>query len=169
MLTHCGTYQGRELLSLFVGSLDEIPQQLTLPSRYFTCLFACGEDALSEEGILKAANTLLDAGLVYLSAWGPFSGWVHVMFDLAIVRREIAQFPDGLIPSNNPLIPTSDHEQESLDKALWFALSLAFPDDAYFEEWNTMVAITVGNREWAKQIEQRLSNPDQLIADVVGD
>jgi hypothetical protein len=163
------THHGRKVLTLFVESLDAFPEHLAVPGPYFTCLFVWDAESLSEEALEKVANILLDAGLVYLCAWGTLSGAVHIDFDLAIARRAIDEERDSVTPGYSPVIMTTDHRNESLDEALWYTLEVAFPHDAFFEEWNTIVAIIVGNREWADQIEQRLYNLEQLNADVVGD
>jgi hypothetical protein len=167
-LRYITTHDGRQVFTLFAESLDAFPEQLTLPGPYFTCLFVCAEEPWSGEGIERVANILLDAGLVYLCAWGFLSGAVHIIFDLAIARREIDKEHVSVTPGDSPVIMTTDHENDSLDEALWYALWVALPHDAFFEEWDTIVAITVGNREWADQIEQRLSSLEQLDADVVG-
>jgi hypothetical protein len=61
-----------------------------------------------------------------------------------------------------PVIMTTWHEKDSLDEALWFFLTTAWPDDAYSDNCKSSLAIVVGNSDLETQILQKLSNRQML-------
>ena len=69
--------------------------------------------------------------------------------------------------SDDSTIMTTWHNNESLEEAIWFTLNVAFPDDRFFDECRSVVAVCIGSPSWAEQIITALSNPRALAARVV--
>jgi hypothetical protein len=61
---------------------------------------------------------------------------------------------------------TTWHSEESLDEALWFFVSAAFPDDGYSYTCRSGLAISVGRSDWDEQIQRRLADLDSLTKDI---
>ncbi len=148
-----GTAGRTSLYFWSVPSLDElrlVPH--ALPGPHFACLLAWDTRTCNDEAILAAANHLLDRGLVYFCAWGPDCERVHDLVDRAIVLRELRdnrEYP----------IMTTWHQDETLTDALWFFLNAAYPDESFEATFKSRLAISVGNHEWAREIQTQLGSP----------
>ncbi len=146
---------GRRLFSLSIQSLSDIPPELALPTRHFVCVLACDATNLQNEDIIRFASTLIDNGLAYSCVWGPDCSRVDGLIDLALVERE-------LIEGVEYPIMTTSHAEESLDEALWFGIWVTFPDESYADDCGSVLVISVANPIWKAQIEERLTDPQQL-------
>ena len=107
----------------------------------------------------QTARQALEQGLAYASCWGPDCSRVHDLFDLADVRRDLETF-------EHDHVMTSWHDGETLDEALLFAVLHAYPGDEW-QDADTLLAVTVGEPAWAAHVAQRLSDPQQLIDEIV--
>lgn len=116
-------------------------------------------DAASEsaETIGVLAARILDAGAVYVCAWGSDCERVHNAFDEAAVAR-------GSGNTDAAVIMTTAHADEPLSEALWFALMTAFPDDTYDKSCQAVVAIVIGNDEYATAVRDAFRNPRAFVA-----
>jgi hypothetical protein len=82
---------------------------------------------------VKTARAWIDAGALYICAWGPDCEEVHESFDYASFLPEYG----GELPFT---LLTTAHHDEPLDEALWFAFYCA--KDADFEpEWSVVVIV----------------------------
>jgi hypothetical protein len=61
---------------------------------------------------------------------------------------------------------TTWHEEDSLDEALWFLVSRAFPDDGYQNTSRSALAISIGYPAWDEQIRRRLADVAALARDI---
>ena len=140
----------RDLFLMSLGSWDDWPRELKLPSQHFCLLLAGDARGVSQEAIGSLAEAALAGGCVYLCAWGPDCGRVEDWFDLAFVVRNIAnQTPD------TPVVMTTSHEGETLDGALMFLTEMAWPDDAYADTCRSALVVVVANDDWIASIRQR--------------
>ena len=145
-----GTAGGTSRYFWSVPSLDDLRLSAhALAGPHFACLLACDARAWNDEVILAAANHLLDRGLVYFCAWGPDCERVHDLVDSAIVLRDNSEYP----------IITTWHRDETLADALWFFLNAAYPDESFEATFKSRLAISVGNHEWAREIQTQLGSP----------
>jgi hypothetical protein len=87
---------GRELLVLDVEHAQGVPTEFSLRSKHFACLICLGRRQCDPSVIAQVARRLLDAGAVYICAWGVGCERVHDIFDDEIVGRDP---PDTLPPS----------------------------------------------------------------------
>jgi hypothetical protein len=140
----------RDLFLMSLGSWDDWPRELKLPSQHFCLLLAGDAQGVSQEAIRSVAEAALARGCVYLCAWGPDCVRVEDWFDQAFVLRNIAtQTPE------TPVVMTTSHEGETLDTALTFLTEIAWPDDAYAETCRSALIVVVGNDDWVASIRQR--------------
>jgi hypothetical protein len=145
------------LFVLEVSGPDEVPAVLTLACPYFACLIAWDARGVRDEVVTAVANKLLRAGCVYVCCWGPDCERVHDCFDTA----ELKLRPDG------PWAMSTWHSKEPLSEALWFLLTCAAPDDAYFDGCRAAIGLTVGSPEWAAEVRAALSAPSEFSARVI--
>jgi hypothetical protein len=94
-----------------------------------------------------------------MSAWGRGCERVHLAFDEADIELN----PDF---DATDVIGTTDHGDETLDEALWYALFVEWPAPKYDAACNALLAISVGNDDWASTVRHRLHDPERLLADL---
>jgi hypothetical protein len=141
------TAPDRLLYVVRVEDLDDLPESVpdgARPSVVFTALNA---GRVSDERLKGFARRWLELGCAWACSWGPDSERVELAFDLSVVDAELA---------GKPFLPeciTTSHETDSLDDALWFAVSAAFPA---YGDFGAVVA--VAESEWAEEIEVRFAN-----------
>lgn len=148
----------RSLFVLDAPCPADIPAELDVDGQ-FVCLLAWDATTVPGAEISTLAERLLQAGCVYICAWGPDCDRVHGSFDEADVTRS----PDG------PTVMSTSHEGESLEVALWFLLVCASPDEAFADGCRSVVAIAIGSPSWAAVMRAAMVDPDRFTARVVGD
>jgi len=136
-------------------AIDDFPKGLQLPSPHFALFLAWDARGVPGPTVVELAAIVLDRGLAYLCAWGPDCERVHDLFDEVGSRRD----PGA---TEETVIMTTWHEDESLDESLWYFLNCALPAEAYLNSCKSWLAVCVGNDEWARTIEMRLANPENL-------
>ena len=135
---------GRELWLLDVEAQSQLPSRLSLP-KPFLCLIAWDSESASTRDLSSVSRRLLEAGAVYICAWGPGCERLH---DICDEERDVA----GV--SSDSVVMTTWHAEESLADALWFLLTAAIPDDAHAEECLAIVGVSIGSRAWAAEIRE---------------
>ena len=129
-----------------VGSVSEVPAVLESVSPHFLLFLALDASAISDDVLRVVARALLDRGLAYLCVWGKDCCRVHDQFD---IEREPNE-PDGHV------VPTTWHDDEPLEEALWYFANVAYPDDSFEFDCRDWVAIAVGCSKWEEQIRAEL-------------
>lgn len=140
---------GREVFVLSVSGVVSVPL-LKLPSPRFACLVACDASALSGPDLLTFGKQLLGQGAVYVCAWGPGCEDFEDAVDEAAVDADLSR------ETEQPVIMTTSHADETLGEALEFLFRSACPDEAYADSCRSAVAIAVGNRSWAEEMQEWL-------------
>ena len=135
-------------------SISELPHKIGRTSEYFGLLLLMdtrSEDPSLIDGI---AAQLLEAGLVYLCAWGPDCEHLHDIFDEADLAREL----DRNASSNcsDDVVMTTWHKDESLKEALQFFVYSAFATGTYASECRDWVIATIGNPEWESEVRSTI-------------
>ena len=104
-----GTYDimERDLFLLSLDSPEGCPANLALSSHRFACLLAWDASGVGVERIAALARKLLDAGAVYICAWGPDCERVHDIID----EEEIGPDPPA---TANRVVMTTWHSDEPL-------------------------------------------------------
>ena len=133
------------------------PATIDEPRRHFVVFLAADARGVPDDEITDLADKLLSQGAAYVSVWGPDCRRVHDAFDDALRRR----LPDV----DDALVMTTWHEEEELDSALWYAIVVACPQDAFLETCGSLLAIVVGDG-WSDHVRRRLADPVRLNADV---
>ena len=137
----------RELFSLALPDFPSMPDSLSLPSRHFIAFLAADASGIDAAVLAEFSRRLLRAGCVYFCAWGADCERVHDVFDGECLDVE-------------PVIMTTWHSHDSLDEARWFFVFNAYPDDGYWDNSRSGLAISVGCPEWDEHIRKRLTDLD---------
>ena len=144
----------RELYSLSIDRLDEIPESINLSSEHFACFIAWDSESTSVDEISKLVEVLIKNGGAYFCSWGNDCQRVHDIID------GIDAYPYNNIGSpEDSVIMTSWHENESIDEALYYFLTFTSPDEFYESSMNSSLAISIGSKEWSNVIDSALMNP----------
>jgi hypothetical protein len=147
---------GRDLFAMALPDFASMPDSLSLASGHFVAFLAADAAGVDVTILREFSLGLLRAGCVYLCAWGADCERVHDVFDGECLEVE-------------PVIMTTWHTDESLDEALWFFVSSAFPDREYCDTTRSGLAISVGRPAWDEHIRRRLSDVDSLTKDVLNE
>ncbi len=148
---------GRHLFVLDISSSFEVPAQLSLATSQFVCLLAWDARAATVNEISSVARRLLDAGAVYICAWGPGCERLHDIIDEEIVGPN----PDPAVVSG---VMTTWHANEPLAEAIEFALVSAYPDEAHQSQCGSTVGVSIGSPEWGAEIRSAFSSPRDFVA-----
>jgi hypothetical protein len=155
----------RELVLVEADSPEQLEVWPDLPSVHFICLVVWDAPQQSDV-LLNFARKLLDAGAVYVCAFGEGCERVHDAVDEVVVtgNRE---------PDANHVIMTTWHAHESLDDALWFALYTAFPAAAYESTCRAIVVLTIGAQRHVEALRRDLAAPqafsERVLAELPND
>lgn len=151
ILNH-GKMKGQDRLLLFatVSGPKEFSSPIDIFGKHCVLFIAMDARPMSINEISNIANWALDQGAVYVSVWGPDCERVHDIIDEVLVDRS----HDA---TDEDVIMTTWHDDETLEEVLWFAVNSAFPAGAYEETCKTLVVIAVGSQDWGSLIAKTLS------------
>jgi len=151
--------RSRDRRDLYLAVVDDIrdwPSSVVrLPPRFVSVIALDTRDRSHKE-VREFARKLLDQATGYVCSWGPDAGRIDTSFDLEFIAME----EQGGLPVG--FVTTSQHDDESLDEALWFAVFVA-----YASEVETASVLVVTEPQRADHVEARLRDPDQLSEDVL--
>jgi hypothetical protein len=142
-----------ELFALSAPDFASLPDSISLPTSHFVCLVAANSTSVDAAVLKELSRKLLRAGCVYFCAWGPDCERLHDIFDEECFEVD-------------PVIMTTWHEEDSLDEALWFFVSCAYPDDGYQDTTKSALAISIGTPAWDEQIRSRLADVGAFARDI---
>jgi hypothetical protein len=147
-----------------LARLEDWRVDISDPRLHFVLFLAADARGVRDERIAEFAERAISQGAVYLCAWGPGCERVHDVFDAVLEQRSI----DGRASfSRERIVMTTWHDEEPLDEALYYALFNSIPAEDYFDSCHAVLAICVGQHEWADDIRRLLAEPSRLIADVL--
>ncbi|MBL8998733.1 MAG: hypothetical protein JNL44_15575, partial [Gemmatimonadetes bacterium] len=136
--------------SVRVRSRDELPALLTAPTPRFVLFVAADTLSVAGPALVDWALEILNRGATYVCCWGPGCERLEACFDEASGVRENWVRTDRVIM-------TTAHASETMIEAVWFALHAAFPDDGWAEGTGAVILATVGNEQWAVDLQTYLS------------
>ena len=142
--------QDRFLLSATVSGPKDFSSPINIHGEHCVLFIAMDARPMSTNEISDIANWALDQGAVYVSAWGPDCERVHDIIDEVLVDRNPGE-------TDEDVIMTTWHDDETLEEALWFAVNSAFAVGNYEQTCMTLVTVTVANQDWGSQIAKTLS------------
>src|SRR5262245_21585380 len=147
------------LLEVDADTLDEVPDILGFSSPHFACLLALDGPTFSDAQVHRLAAKLLGNGAAYVCAWGPGCERVHDLIDDAILIFESD-------PTEDNVILTTWHDNESLEEALFYLLRTTWPAADYFDTCRAALVIVSDSARWVEICRSGLRNPRELVARV---
>ena len=138
----------RAWVTVSAASFGAIPSVLPFGTETFVLLLAADARGVSDQGLRDLSSKLLKAGARYVCFWGPDCSRVHDACDLAAMELGFNR--------GDTVMMTTWHVREPLKEAVWLAANAAFPDEAYSEAGGTLVAMSVGSKEWSDEISEYL-------------
>jgi hypothetical protein len=142
--------QDRFLLSATVSGPKDFSSPINIHGEHCVLFIAMDARPMSVDEVSNIANWALDQGAVYLCAWGPDCERVHDIIDEVLVDRNPGE-------TDEDVIMTTWHDDETLEEALWFAVNNAFAVGNYEQTCMTLVTVTVANQDWGSRIAKKLS------------
>ena len=156
-------YIGKDDLTereLFLISLDtsfNIPKVIQLPSKHFACFIAWDSEDATDEEISHLMEVLIKNGAAYICSWGNNCERLHSIADLIRDRPDVKyDF------SEDSVIMTTSHNDESIEEALYFFLTDTHPDEYYESTLSSSLAIVIDKQNNLQIIVDALLNPDQF-------
>ncbi len=131
---------GREILSLAVPRLEQLPRDLGFNSHHCVLFLAIDATVLADEQLFSLVEWVMDQSAVYVCVWGPGCERVHDVINETIVEFDHPK-------SDETVIMTTWHDDESLEEALWFALNDAMPASAYSDSCSVVIAVSIGSEQ----------------------
>jgi hypothetical protein len=135
----------RNLFALYLETPESFPDGFTLSSPRFVCLLAWDARDVDGERIAELAAKLLNAGAVYVCAWGPDCKRVHDIID----KVHVGPNPPKIV---DRVVMTTWHSDEPLAEAIWFALNSTNPDEGYALGCASTLGVAIGNLGWHEEI-----------------
>jgi hypothetical protein len=148
LTAHPAASASRTVWSGEAGSVAELARDLRPPTSRFVLFIAADALGPGDSEMHSAATNLLQAGASYVCCWGPGCERLHDAFDTAALPFQAA--------SDDDVIMTTWHDDESLEEAVWFAVHNAWPTPAYERDTRAVVAVAVGAPQWASRINDYL-------------
>ncbi len=148
----------RDLYYLFLPSFEDVKLIKSLPKKYFVLLILNQLKSFSKISVFYLANEFYKKGMVYLCSWGNDCEIIHDLFDEEICSI----FQDE---TDDNVIMTTWHKDETLDEALWFSINTAWPANDYFDECKRVLVLNVGGKNLETHILDQLKNPKKLTKD----
>lgn len=154
--TQFGTVSGRQIVLIEAGSTEELEPWPILPSPHFVGLVVWDAPPNSDV-VLRFAQTLIEAGAVYVCTFGDGCEHVEHAVDEVIVTGERE-------PDDDHVILTTSHATETLDDALWFALFTAYPGAAYEPTCRATVVVAIEADRYVVPLRRDLGDPEAFSA-----
>lgn len=142
----------RQVVLVEAESADDLVALPLLPSKHFVS-FVVWDAPPRTDVLVTLAQALLDAGAVYVCAFGDNCELVHDAVDSVIVTT-------GREPDDDHAILTTWHGKDTLDDALWYALFTAVPAPAYKTTCCATVIFAIDAGRHLRTLRQALSDPE---------
>jgi hypothetical protein len=123
------------------------PERLEMPLPRFRLFLAADTTNVSADDISSFAEAALSKGMVYFCSWGPGCERFHDIVDHVRDRFDPS--------SQNDVVMTTSHSDESLEEALDFFAMCAVPSDGYAENSGYRIVMCIG-LDWADTAQKFL-------------
>ena len=146
-------YDATTARQIWLLELDEIKTGFAwdeLHGQKFVCLCAMDASSIARDDLSRFCSHLINLGCAYFCVWGPDCERAHDIMD----EEAIGDNPPA---TDIGCLMTTWHAKESLVAAVDFFLNCTIPDEKYAPAGCPYgLAVAVGSRGWAKEIEQQL-------------
>lgn len=137
------------------------PTTLNLPTKRFRLFVAADFTGLSANALADFGRSALRSGMVYFCAWGHDCEKFHDIIDEVIANDYAAERRFAGSTAKDTVM-TTWHDNETLEEAHDYFITLARPTEGLVPNSSYRVAICVGNPAWAAKTKQSLESADFL-------
>jgi hypothetical protein len=138
------------------------PSSLQLSSRHFRLLVAADIEKVPAKVVSEFASEALSKGMVYFCAWGPGCSRFHDIVDEEIVADEIGE-RRFVGPNKSDIVITTWHEDDTLEEALDFLATCAYPTDGFASDSELRLVICVRNSGWSRTSREFLESAEFFV------
>jgi len=138
------------------------PVLLQIPSRRFRLFVAADVTGVSTQAIADFAVAALNMGMVYFCSWGQDCERFHDIVDEVLIADDLAEQKFSR-PSNDDVVMTTWHADDTLEEALDFLATSAAPTDGFAPDSDFRLVICVGNSDWAATANMFLKSADFFV------
>ena len=136
------------------------PTTLNLPTKRFRLFVAADVTQVNPNALADFGRSALRSGMVYFCAWGQHCEKFHDIVDEVIANDAGKLRLAG--PTAKDTVMTTWHDDETLEEALDYFITLARPTEGLVPNSSYRVAICVGNPAWTAKAKQSLESADYL-------
>jgi hypothetical protein len=168
---------GRDTFLAVVPSAEDVPADFRLPTKYFCAMVVWDSATASVDSVSRLVESLLRSGCVYVSCWGSGCDRVHDIADEVIVGFQVGLMETrstdaqdlSATGTQERVIMTTGHGEETLDEALHFFLTHTQPGTEYASQCGSAVALAIGQpAPVVERIRAALLDPRAFRAEVDG-
>lgn len=141
----------RSLYSLSVPCAEELAPAIQIEYEHFALFLAWDAAKAKDQEICTFASKLFARGLAVICIWGNDCERVHDLFDRVELEEEWQLSAESVVIS-------TWHENEPLEKALWFFVNCSYAHEEYAPTCSAGIAVTVGDAPRHQQISSFLSD-----------
>lgn len=137
------------------------PTALNQPTKRFRLFVAADVTRLSANALADFARSALRSGMVLFCAWGHGCEKFHDIVD-EVIADDYAGERNFAGPTAKDAVMTTWHDDETLEEALHYFITLALPTEGLMPNSNYRMAICVGNSAWAAKAKQALESANSF-------
>jgi hypothetical protein len=160
MVVRYGLMEAKDFSVIELAEL-KWPTTLDLPTKRFRLFVAADVTELSADALADFGQSALRSGMVYFCAWGHDCEKFHDIVDEVIAKDDAGERMFAG-PTAKDTVMTTWHDNETLEEALDYFITLALPTEGLVSNSSYRVAISVGNPAWAAKAKQSLESADFL-------
>ncbi len=138
------------------------PTALKIPSKRFRLFVAANITDVSTQMVSDFALAALNQGMVYFCSWGPDCSRFHDIVDEVLVEDDIGE-QKFAGPNSSDTIMTTWHAKNSLEDAIDFFATCAYPTDGFASDSDFRLVICVANPQWAAQANKSLQSAQFFV------
>ena len=157
LVEHLGAVEvtDRDVFLVAIDAPERLPT-LRLGSRHHVVLVAGDLHRASDAALHRLATALVDAGAVYLCAWGVGAERFHDACEDVLVGAESER-------SGDTAVMTTWHDA-TLEEAIAFLLADACPSRAYLDSCRAALVVFVAPAPEAAAVRRALADPAEFLA-----
>ena len=146
--------------TLFASHLDVAGTTLpvhSIDSPHFLCLLGGDFTKTAASELVQLVTGLIEAGACYFICWGDGCEAVHDLIDDILIG-------DDRFASEETIIMTTWHSDETIEDALFFLLCAASPAEHYLDQPLAKLALVVDQPGTFETVHSALMEPAEFVA-----
>lgn len=138
------------------GSGGELPR-FSFETPYFLCLIGGDFTKVPPGDLVPLISELLAGGACYFVCWGTGCESAHGLIDDILIG-------DERFSSEETVIMTTSHTDESIEDALFHLLCAAHPSEAYLDQASAKLALLINQPDAFEVVSLAMMQPEEFVA-----